>query len=115
MSTSIPTSAGAGAPRALLLRQPAEDRLPAEARRRGGPPGRALRQAFVIDGPSLRPSTTTPVVVLAVNVVPESGGLADRSRAEAAPAVRAFVPRMIGDPYAEAHAEDRGTLVDAYV
>jgi hypothetical protein len=115
VSTLVPTSAGSDPQRALVLRQSIEDRLPAEARRRGGPPGRPLRHTFVIDGPSVRATPAAPVVVLAVNVVAGPASLADGPRAAGAPAMAAFIPRVIEDPYAAHPPGDRGTLVDAYV
>jgi hypothetical protein len=71
---------------------------------------------FVIDGPSVPETVGAPVVLIAVKVVSEIDGDADwHTRTGGSALSRLLRLPVMGDPYAEFGAPDRGTLVDEYV
>ncbi len=114
MSTLVPASVGSAQHTALVLRRPAEEGRPTEERHWSRGDGGTSRSIFVVDGPPAGPRAATPVVVLAVNVVPRRAEPLEPPGAEP-PTFRAFGRGTVGEPYAPASPHERGTLVDAYV
>lgn len=114
MSTLVSASVGSAGHNALVLRRPAEAQQPTEARHwsRGV---RTSRSLFLVDGPPAGPGAATPVVVLAVNVVPRRAESLEPPGVEPGTAFRAFGHGPVGEPYAPSGHQERGTLVDAYV